>query len=136
MPGPLPLLKLVGLFVKTIAKPVANRMKVESSKHPNFSNVCITVGQFSHYINTRINVFATGFKFVGVKPLENEKALSEGIGFLSEAVVFTVAGGIIIYEVLLLYRIKYFLMLGYCYFIYSFRKAKRKMQRKQVIAYV
>ncbi len=52
----LPLLKLAGLLVKTIAKPVATRLKIESVKHPNFQRYCKNMGQFAHQIGSRVNV--------------------------------------------------------------------------------
>ena len=94
-----PALKLVGLLVKTIAKPVANRMKAEASKHPNFSKFCIDLGQRVHQISSKVNVLSSGYKFVGAKALTEDVALSDGIGFVSEFVVFSVAGAIIIVEV-------------------------------------
>lgn len=84
--------------MKTIAKPVATRMKVEARKHPNFSKVCITIGEFSHQITSRMNVLASGYKILGVNPLPEEEALARGINFLSESFVFVVAGSIIIIE--------------------------------------
>ena len=53
----LPLLKLAGLLVKTIAKPVATRLKIESFKHPNFQTACKKMGQFAHQVASRVNVF-------------------------------------------------------------------------------
>lgn len=96
--APLPLLKLAGLLVKTIAKPVATRLKVEARKHPTFSRICIKVGELSHQVTSRMNVIASGYKILGVNPLPEEEALSRGVNFLSESFVFTVAGTIIIVE--------------------------------------
>ncbi len=41
---------------------------------------------------------ASGYRFIGVKPLEDDAALTKGINFLSESFVFLVAGSIIIIE--------------------------------------
>lgn len=73
-------------------------MKVEARKHPRFSKVCITIGEFSHQITSRMNVLASGYKILGVNPLPEEEALVRGINFLSESFVFVVAGSIIIVE--------------------------------------
>ena len=116
-------LKLVGLLVKTIAKPIANRMKAEAPKHLYFSKISIEIGQgilslktlldsinhliliydcikVMHKFTSRINVLASGYKFVGVKPIPEETALKDGIEYIAEWSVFSVAGGIIIFEVL------------------------------------
>ena len=98
-----PALKLVGLLVKTIAKPVANRMKSEAAKHPNFTKFCVGVGQGMHQLSAKVNVISSGYKFVGVKSLSEEAALSDGIGYVSEFVVFSVAGVIIVIEVSIVY---------------------------------
>lgn len=73
-------------------------MKVEARKHPTFTKTCVTIGELSHQITSRMNVLASGYKFLGVSPLEKEEALSKGIDFLSEAFIFCVAGSIIIIE--------------------------------------
>ena len=59
----LPLLKLSGLLVKTIAKPVATRLKIESVKHPNFQRVCKSIGQLAHQIASRVNVLGKELYF-------------------------------------------------------------------------
>ncbi len=85
--------------MKTIAKPVASRMKVEAKKHPNMMKTCLYVGQFTYQITARINLLAQGgIKVLKINPLPEEDALSRGVNFLSECFVFTVAGTIIIIE--------------------------------------
>jgi hypothetical protein len=73
-------------------------LKVEAKKHPNFSNVCVTAGQLSHQIISRMNVLASGYRILSIAPLEREEALSKGIDFLSEAFIFVMAGGVIVIE--------------------------------------
>lgn len=92
----LPVLKLAGLLVKTISKPFTSRLKVEAQKRERVGNFVASVGQSIHYVTTRINVFATGYKFIGVKPLPRDDALSEGVTFLSESFLLIIAGSIII----------------------------------------
>jgi hypothetical protein len=71
--APLPLLKLAGLLVKTLAKPVANRVKVEATRHPRLSLVCTSVGQLLHQVTSRINVMAQGYKVLNIDPLPEEE---------------------------------------------------------------
>jgi len=96
--APLPLLKLFGLLVKTLSKPLAARMKTEAKRKAKFSSLCIFVGQQSHQITSRLTALASGFRVLTINPLAEEEALSQGISFLSEFFVFSVAGGIIIIE--------------------------------------
>eukprot|EP01041_Mallomonas_annulata_P009588 gene9588-19930_t len=84
--------------LKQISKPLAARLKVEATKRPNFGSRCAYVGENVHQINSRVNVIASGYKFVGAKPLSYEDARNQGVDFLSELFVFSAAGGIIIIE--------------------------------------
>ncbi len=43
-------------------------------------------------------IIASGYKFIGVKPLEEDAALTKGINFFSESFIFLVAGSIITFE--------------------------------------
>ena len=75
-----------------------DRLKVEATKRPDLASKLSTLGQGLHQISSRINVFASGYKFLGVKPLAAEDATSKAVNFLSETFVFTVAGTIIVVE--------------------------------------
>lgn len=94
----IPVLKLTALFVKTIAKPVTSFMKSEASKHPTFSSLCANIGQVQHRLMSRINVLTSGYKFVGVKPLEHDVAFARGVELLAEVMVVSISGGIIMVE--------------------------------------
>lgn len=83
----LPLLKLSTLFVKTISKPLASRLKVEAKNRPLLGRLCQGVGDGWHYMNSRGNVVASGYKFVGVKPLPVLEAVNDGAGILAEGLV-------------------------------------------------
>eukprot|EP01031_Cornospumella_fuschlensis_P041124 gene41124-50171_t len=96
--APLPLLKLAGLLVKTLAKPVANRIKIEARKHPKLSALCVRMGQMSHQLTSRITIISQGYRVLNVDPLPEEEALSRGINILSETFVFTVAGTLLTFE--------------------------------------
>mmetsp|Transcript_2739 Transcript_2739/g.4217 ORF Transcript_2739/g.4217 Transcript_2739/m.4217 type:complete len:205 (+) Transcript_2739:984-1598(+) len=94
----LPLIKLAAMFVKQISKPIASRMKVEASRNESFADICGRAGQVSHQIYSRINIIASGYRIVGVKPLPHDAAVTEGITIISECIMYTVAGSLIIYE--------------------------------------
>ena len=98
MAAGLPLLKLSALLVKTISKPVGMFFKAQAQKHAKLALVFEGVGQKMHYVQSRINVFASGYKFVGVKPLPTEQALNDGVGTMSEMLVMSISATIVIYE--------------------------------------
>lgn len=84
--------------MKTLAKPLAARLKVEAKHYPSFYKLCISSGQFAHQITSRLNVIASGYKVIRINPVAEEEALDLGISFLSESFVFAVAGTIIVVE--------------------------------------
>jgi len=94
----LPLLKLGGLAIKTLAKPVAKRMKVEATERPGLKKFYVTVGQWTHQASAWITISSAGHKSLGVKELEEVAAFTRGADFLSEALVFFVGGAILTFE--------------------------------------
>lgn len=92
------LITVLTRLVKTLAKPVANRIKVEVRRHPKFSELCTNIGQMMHQVTSRLNVMASGYKILQVEPLAADEALARGINFVSESFIFGVAGGILVFE--------------------------------------
>ncbi|XP_055809258.1 OPA3-like protein [Solanum dulcamara] len=96
----LPLLKLGTLALKTLSKPVAARLKKEAGLHPKFRNFIISIAQANHRMTTtmqrRIYGHATD---VGIRPLNEEKAVQAAVDLLGEIFVFSVAGAIVVFEV-------------------------------------
>jgi hypothetical protein len=78
--APLPLFKLGTLLVRTLAKPLAKRIKQEAANHPRISKWTIALGQFSHNITARLNVLASGYKLVGVSVLGKQLRFGEIAG--------------------------------------------------------
>ena len=58
----IPLLKLGGLAIRTIAKPVSKRLKIEAGRQQGLKSACITVGQWSHQFTSFINITAAGHR--------------------------------------------------------------------------
>lgn len=85
-PFALPLIKLSALFLKQVSKPVASRLKVEAQKSRRMHSVLCRLGEFSNQTQARVNVYAAGYRFVGMKPLPVEEALTTGITFVSESI--------------------------------------------------
>lgn len=84
--------------MKTLSKPLTNRLKKEAKRFKNFSNVCVSVGQLTHQFSSRATALASGFRVKEINPLPEEEALARGISFVSETFLFLVAGGIIVIE--------------------------------------
>mmetsp|Transcript_6577 Transcript_6577/g.9612 ORF Transcript_6577/g.9612 Transcript_6577/m.9612 type:complete len:165 (+) Transcript_6577:84-578(+) len=94
----LPIAKLGSLFIKTLAKPMAKRVKHTFKQSQLTQNILISVGQTSHVITTRMTIWSAGYKVRSIQALDNEKALSQGADFIGEAFIFGVGGGIVIWE--------------------------------------
>lgn len=60
----------------------------------------MSVGQASHAVTTRMTIWSSGYKVRSISKLEDEAALSRGADLLSEAIVFSVAAGVTVYEYL------------------------------------
>ncbi|RPA88158.1 hypothetical protein BJ508DRAFT_410032 [Ascobolus immersus RN42] len=49
-------LKLASLAIRTISKPIANRLKTQAAEHPGFRKVCIAIAQRVHTAEMRMRV--------------------------------------------------------------------------------
>ena len=94
----LPLLKLSTLLVKTIAKPLGRYMKNESKYYPRLDRTFCGLANAIHYANVRVNVLASGYKFVSLRPLPHDRALAEGVAIFSEGLVLGFSGLVIVVE--------------------------------------
>lgn len=90
--------KLAGLLVKTLAKPMAKRIKHDFSRFPITRRLLVNVGQTTHTVTSRLTIWSAGYKVRSITPLESEKAISKGADFLGEAIVFSVGGGVVVWE--------------------------------------
>jgi hypothetical protein len=94
----LPLLKLSTLLVKTVAKPLGKYLKNESKYYPWLDRTLCKFANAIHYTNVRVNVLASGYKFVSLRRLPHDKALSDGVSIFSEGLVLGVSGVVILVE--------------------------------------
>ncbi|KAK4420278.1 hypothetical protein Salat_2440900 [Sesamum alatum] len=96
----LPVFKLGTLALKTLCKPIGNRIKKEAGLHPRFRQSIINIAQANHRLTTtlqrRIYGHATD---VAIRPLNEEKAVQAAADLLGELFVFTVAGVAVVFEV-------------------------------------
>ena len=95
-----PLLKLSGLLLKTLSKPLGSRLRTEAEKRPSFFAVSEYIGQATNVLSSRINVYASGYKFLGVKPLPPKDAMELGVSYIADGIIIFLGGGIIITEYL------------------------------------
>ncbi|KAL0443913.1 UNVERIFIED_CONTAM: hypothetical protein Slati_2114000 [Sesamum latifolium] len=96
----LPVFKLGTLALKTLCKPIGNRIKKQAGFHPRFRQSIINIAQANHRLTTtlqrRIYGHATD---VAIRPLNEEKAVQAAADLLGELFVFTVAGVAVVFEV-------------------------------------
>jgi hypothetical protein len=85
-------------LIKQLAKPLTTRLTTEADKRPLFSSFCEKFGQMSHQLYSRVNIIASGYRVLTIKPLSPEEARSIGITTLSELVMMIAAAAIIVAE--------------------------------------
>ncbi|KAF4386505.1 hypothetical protein G4B88_006761 [Cannabis sativa] len=87
----LPVVKLGTLAIKTICKPIANRLKKEAGLHPKFRNLIIKIAQTNHRFTTQMQRRIYGRATdVEIRPLNEEKAVQAAADLLGELFVFSV----------------------------------------------
>lgn len=91
-------LKFTSLLVRTLSKPIANTIKSQAKQHPRFRTVCISFAQFMHRSDVHLRMKLLGEDNIKVRPLNDVKAIDNGATFLSESFIFSVAGGLILFE--------------------------------------
>ncbi|OAY33978.1 OPA3-like protein [Manihot esculenta] len=96
----LPVVKLGTLALKTICKPIANRLKKEAGLHPRFRQLIINIAQANHRFTTTVQRHIYGHATnVAIRPLDEEKAVQAAADLIGELFVFTVAAAAVTFEV-------------------------------------
>ncbi|KAL6845556.1 hypothetical protein ACP4OV_025051 [Aristida adscensionis] len=96
----LPLVKLGSLAFRTLAKPIAARLKHNAGIHPKFRGVIVGIAQANHRFTTNMQRRLYGRATdIHIRPLNEERAIQAAADLLGELFVFSVAGAAIIYEV-------------------------------------
>ncbi|CAN6444188.1 unnamed protein product [Victoria cruziana] len=96
----LPLAKLGTLALRTLAKPIASKLKKEAGRHPRFRHFIISIAQGNHRFSTNMQRRLYGHATnVEIRPLNEEKAVQAAADLLGEFFVFSVAGVVVIFEV-------------------------------------
>jgi hypothetical protein len=94
----LPVMKLGGLFLKTLSKPFAKRLKNEGIKHPYLRETFAFTGESTHQLTARLTIWSAGFKVKNIKPLDREVAITRGADIFAECIVLGVASAVVFYD--------------------------------------
>ncbi|KAH8925744.1 optic atrophy 3-like protein [Atractiella rhizophila] len=93
--------KIVSLVIRTLSKPISNRLKTQAQEHPWFRERVLSLAQFMHRSEMRMR---TGLlrdpleANVPIRPLNEAKAIQNGANFISESFLFAVALALILGE--------------------------------------
>ncbi|CAM9121077.1 unnamed protein product [Ectocarpus sp. 12 AP-2014] len=93
-----PVLKLFSMTVKTLAKPMAKKIKTEAQKHPRFRGVLNSMGQATNSISARISIRMAGHTTTKIKPLEEDKAIADGGDLLAEGFIYGLGTFLMVFE--------------------------------------
>ncbi|XP_058221572.1 OPA3-like protein [Rhododendron vialii] len=95
-----PVLKLGTLTLRTLAKPIANRLKKDAGLHPKFRQFILNIAQAHHRFSTTMQRRVYGRSTeIEIRPLDEERAIQSASDILGEVFLFSVAGLAVIYEV-------------------------------------
>ncbi|GMJ11427.1 hypothetical protein like AT1G28510 [Hibiscus trionum] len=96
----IPIVKLGTLALRSISKPIANKLKQGAGLHPTFRDLIINLAQANHRFSTTMQRRIYGRSTdILIRPLNEERAVQAAATLLGELFIFTVAGAAIIYEV-------------------------------------
>ncbi|EFJ24008.1 hypothetical protein SELMODRAFT_102874 [Selaginella moellendorffii] len=95
-----PLMKLATLALRTLSKPVANRLKKTAAHHPRFRESISKMAQLNHRFSVNLQRRIYGHATdVEIRPLNEEKAVQAASEMLGEFFIFGVGGAVVIFEV-------------------------------------
>jgi len=92
-------IKVGGLLIKTLTKPLANQIKSQAARPGWIRNVCLRYGRLHHNIESRAVLRLAGHHAKSIKPVTEDAAVSIGANVFSELFVFTTAGVILVLEI-------------------------------------
>ncbi|XP_068661310.1 uncharacterized protein [Aristolochia californica] len=96
----LPVVKLGTLALKTLSKPIANRLKQQAGRHQSFRQFIINFAQANHRFTTNLQRRLYGHATdVEIRPLNEEKAVQAAADLIGEVFIFSVGGAAVIFEV-------------------------------------
>jgi hypothetical protein len=87
----MPLIKIVGIAIKTLSKPISTYVKGHLQDSPMFGNVMVSIGRRYQ----RVTNFMTHTKS---EPLTQDRAITLGSEIFIEGLFFAIAGGVVLYD--------------------------------------
>ncbi|KAF5380711.1 hypothetical protein D9757_007051 [Collybiopsis confluens] len=90
--------KIATLLIRTIAKPISNRLKTQAKEHERFRNFCVSLAQTMYRTEVKLRTGILGEPAKHIRPLSETKAIDSGANALAEGFLFTVAAGLILGE--------------------------------------
>lgn len=98
----MPIIKIGYLLIRTVSKPVANVLKHQTKDHPTFRSMCVRLAQAYHRTEIKMTRKLSGATnsavIATVRPLDEQKAIELGANFIGEALVFFVAGTLLVID--------------------------------------
>ncbi|KAI0294653.1 optic atrophy 3 protein-domain-containing protein [Multifurca ochricompacta] len=91
--------KVGTLLIRTLAKPISARIKLQAKEHERFRKVCISLAQTMYRYEVRLRTGLLGEPAKHIRPLtETRYGYRERANFLAEGFLFSVAVALIIGE--------------------------------------
>lgn len=87
----LPMVKLGGLVLRTLTKPLAKRIKAQSRVHPTLNDVCHELGQRQNRALVKIDMRLRRVHDETIPELPRDEAVANGADLLGEFLIFAVA---------------------------------------------
>lgn len=84
------------LLLRTLAKPLATKLKTQAKEHEGFRTTTVAIAQFLHKreMQMRLSLLGETLAKHHVKPLNDAKAVEQGANFISESFLFAIAASI------------------------------------------
>ncbi|TFK32595.1 optic atrophy 3 protein-domain-containing protein [Crucibulum laeve] len=90
--------KLATLIIRTVAKPIASRIKQQAVQHERFRTFCVDLAQFMYRSEVKLRTNILGEPARHIRPLSENRAIENGANSLAEGFLFSVAAALIIGE--------------------------------------
>ncbi|KAL0586258.1 hypothetical protein ABG067_004107 [Albugo candida] len=94
----LPMIKVGGLIIRTLTKPLAKAVKTRSKMHPYLNQFCHAIGQQQHRYLIHLHMSFRGVPKFVVKDLPPDQAVEQGADLIGEIIIFSVAVAVASFE--------------------------------------
>jgi len=81
-------LKIGSLLLRTLSKPIANKIKQRAKDHEGFKTRTVWLAQLMHRTEMNLRVSLLGESPKHIRPLSEARAIESGANFLSEGVSY------------------------------------------------